>query len=1610
MFTPKYYDAIDQAQARTRAEPEDALPPFNLDELGADGWRHRAKVWLTGLLMPRILFLLRKLWPVARIGRFVIVTRATDVRDVLARPDVFHVPYGPEMRELAGGREFVLGLEGAAHCEQNKLIKTVLPDQDPFPLAALTEDSILRAAMGPTDTERVAQFSNQYATALIRNSGGRIDVMKDYITRVTTESCARYFGLQVDDPDAFAEWTMSVSAVLFADPLGDAATRQLALNGAARIRAVIDRSIDQMKKYRKDYHADIKDTVLGRLIIQQDADPRIDDATIRAILVGLVTGFIPTNTLAAGKILQELLRRPEVMTRAIKKAASARKFQETPDSGGRNPDKLALKSMLLEAARLNPALAPGQWRYTVADTKIGSVSVPKGSVVMAATMSALRDSDIDSPNQFQADRAPASADLLFGTGIHECLGKYLAISQITEAFMVLLSQPGIRRRKASLSWWGGIRWVGPFPRQLDMEFGPSITPSRQTMVTICAPLEAADRSAVERQIAELENPAGATAQAIFDATGIVHFASLSLIEAGDAKAPAPHLLLELNVDGQQEDAIQAIVAADATWNKLRPIFENTPMGKKAALAEVLRHYALDLQTHPWGAIGLNFNGTAEFSVAEIDRQDRLAEFAKKALASFLSDQGRFGNRAMQALSHVRKFIHAHPQYKAAVRLSKPEFEELLNLGAEFAEDLIVPSRRRLQVSDWKQRSKWDAFINFTRSSAFWRIAGPLVVLDLLITVAAFWAFDTGVYGLPASILLAVSGGLAATLLLVVLVVGAFLWWLDRHERRDIPDDRDPPLDHLRRIAAVENPDGFAQNHFMAVTELKSGWFRKFTLALSLWGIKHLVTNLFRPGFVLNMGTIHYARWFRLPGRDKLIFLSNYDGSWESYLEDFIMKAHQGQTAAWCNGVGFPRTRFLINGGAADGDRFKRWVRRQQVLSQFWYSRFPRLTTDQIRNNALIQFGLARASTELAAQDWLDCFGSIPRPDHAIETEEVQTLVFRGQKLFPLATFALIRFPDNEKARHQWLKGLVESLSQEEKPHQEEGQHQEEEQPEEKKRRPFAGGEITFGAYPYNADGRRRGTATSVAFSAAGLKKLGLAGTDKRDGLATFPGTFNVGMANRSRNLGDFGKSAPAEWRWADADCERQDGAKPPVADAVLIIHSDKKERIENSLSRHVEALGDKKFIIHRIDTEPADGILVYDGRRAAPVPSLDFEHFGFRDGISQPVIRGTERFSKRTHQRDVVEPGEFVLGYRNNQGYYPPTATVRAESDPESHLPTVPADVPSRFPSFEGSNSAVRDFGRNGSFLVLRQLKQDVVGFSNFIHDKAEEVRKEYKLLPNATAARVSAEWIAAKMMGRWPDGTPLILRPGSFRGEDPEKPEKPATSEKSENSKKSEKAGNTRRDEIDLNDFSYGKDDPQGLHCPFGAHIRRANPRDSMQPEDPAQQSIINRHRLLRRGRTYAYQPPNEEKMEKGLMFACLCADLDRQFEFVQQTWIGSPSFHGLRDEPDPISAWHEGPRYFTIPTASGPLRLQNMQSFVTVRAGGYFFMPSRSAIRHLADLAAAAIPAGDSHLDRPAVNEQLDPGHEARLRGGEKEGSGSDLVGVGDPAEGDVRGQPGE
>ncbi len=1506
----KWYGRIDEEQKAAKATPPDNPPPlaaFDLDILGRDSWGSRLRVRLLHAFFVGYFWLARKFWPFPPLPSFwsvVCVTRAADVKEVLNDTETFEVPYGPEMMELAEGANFVLGMDGPNHDRQRAFLQEV---------------------MQRGDQERLAVSSREVAQALIDGSGGVIDVMSDFVTRVATETCGRYFGLQIDEPDAFAEWALSLSTLLFADPSGIPETRALALNGSARLCAVIDRAIDQSKSDPERG----ADTLVDRLVALQTPsrppEARPEDKEIRAMLVGLVVGFIPTTTLAAGRMLEELLRRPKQFAAAKQSA--------------RGGDRDGLSAILWEAARLNPALQPGQWRYARKDGRIGtgfrSRRIRKGTTLMVATMSALRDGRVyRAPGRFRTDREP-KPDFIFGWGAHDCLGWRLAMMQITEVFLLLLAQKRLRPVPGRA---GGLAWVGPLPRRLDMQFEDAAVPREQSMITIWAPIKpGVTKQVLDDKIARLGNPAqpGSDIGAALCATGLVHFASMATVDIGTPDKPSLFLLLELNVDGPADAALKSV--AEKAAAPLAPIFKHVASTEKS-LFDTLRKHVLKFGTAPWGTIGLDFNGTPETPVADIEQQAALASFCRQALRRFLGRELGLGSRPLNAVHFIRKLIAQDPHLvrKAA---ADAELAALLKDGAAFRNFLIRPRSRRPDFPNWVDPGTWtpmQQLRDFFVSSAGRAIAWWLVRFGLFLTAADYlgislifarpaprsfvqgllaaigWEPDTALpmalIHLTGRIILALVSGFGIEALILGFAIGGFAWFLRRKEQADASDDETPPLASVRASEQSENPPGYLQNHFMAVTQLKPGRFRLLTLWIALYGIGLMVANRFRKGFVLNMGTIHYAQWVRPKGTDKLLFLSNYDGSWESYLEDFIMRAHQGMTAAWSNGVGFPQTSFLVNGGAADGDRFKRWVRRQQQVAPFWFSRFPTLTTAQIRDNCLIHYGLMRVRNDGGARAWLDCFGSMQRPDDTIEADEVQSLVFTGLSDLPYAACLVLELPKDAASRRDWLSGVMPDSSAPQL------------QP------------LCFGDLPKEAGGRDG--AAHLAFSASGLAKFGLPPADGTDGLATFAGAFNMGMAARSRVLGDTGRSAPAHWDWSDGD----------ATDGVLFLYARSPVACRQLVDAHVSWLELHGGTAKRLVTEPVEDHDADQYRR---------EHFGFRDGISQPILRGTQRHTRDALSRDVVAPGEFLFGYANNQGYFAPSPIVRAESDRSDSLPIPMAaqetaefdGATSKFPDFDTLSPLYqpRDFGRNGCFLVVRQLQQDVGAFEDFITEAAEQVNAAYPHAGQVIGNPATPEWIAAKIVGRWRDGTPLLDRAAPELPPAHDDPARVDPAHFDRPGRCPARHHAHHHGAVD-NDFAYGTDDPSGLRCPLGAHIRRANPRDSLNPGAPDEQSITNRHRLLRRGRSYTRAD------EKGLLFVALCADLERQFEFVQQNWLASSAFDGLTQEVDPLQAEGDSPPgNFTIPTPAGPIVLRSLASFVTVKAGGYFFLPSRSALNYL-------------------------------------------------------------
>jgi hypothetical protein len=211
--------------------------------------------------------------------------------------------------------------------------------------------------------------------------------------------------------------------------------------------------------------------------------------------------------------------------------------------------------------------------------------------------------------------------------------------------------------------------------------------------------------------------------------------------------------------------------------------------------------------------------------------------------------------------------------------------------------------------------------------------------------------------------------LFSPLLLALLPVWAVL--LRRHERRDVPDEPIPPgRERLRELADLE--DHVVQNPFTAVGVAKPGRFRFLTMLAVLRAVNYATRHIFNHGSLTRVRTIHFARWVAIDDRRRLIFASSYDGSLESYMDEFIDKVAWGLNAVFSNGVGYPRTRWLVLDGATDEPAFKTFLRNRQLPTQVWYSAYDDLSAVNIENNAAIRAGLtgAGAPTRSQAEAWL----------------------------------------------------------------------------------------------------------------------------------------------------------------------------------------------------------------------------------------------------------------------------------------------------------------------------------------------------------------------------------------------------------------------------------------------------------------------------------------------------------------------------------------------------------------------------------------------------------------------------------------------------------------
>jgi hypothetical protein len=234
--------------------------------------------------------------------------------------------------------------------------------------------------------------------------------------------------------------------------------------------------------------------------------------------------------------------------------------------------------------------------------------------------------------------------------------------------------------------------------------------------------------------------------------------------------------------------------------------------------------------------------------------------------------------------------------------------------------------------------------------------------------APLWAFKQWL-GYAVSGFVLVAGGACLVTTPLALLIPLFLFRLRQLERSDPVIVPRPADDRVQALAALEDHD--VTNQFSAFGSVKPGAFRAATVTALLFFLNFVNRALYSRGHLARIGTIHFARWVVLDNKRRIFFASNYDRSLETYADDFVNKVAYGINLVFSNGVGFPRTRFLILDGAKNERNYQHFLRRHQVPTQVWYNAYPGLTAFDINRNALIREGLARKPTSDAEiRKWL----------------------------------------------------------------------------------------------------------------------------------------------------------------------------------------------------------------------------------------------------------------------------------------------------------------------------------------------------------------------------------------------------------------------------------------------------------------------------------------------------------------------------------------------------------------------------------------------------------------------------------------------------------------
>jgi Dyp-type peroxidase family len=968
-----------------------------------------------------------------------------------------------------------------------------------------------------------------------------------------------------------------------------------------------------------------------------------------------------------------------------------------------------------------------------------------------------------------------------------------------------------------------------------MSAGPKTTATRQFAGLVLARVDPEKLEALRallaairaETVATMRGTPPASALVPFHALELVHYARFVLITRGPSRndefSREPLLAFSTNYDGPEGE---------------------THCARRRALA---RHLD-ELVTQAGPGLERVFSHCSGYRAGKL--RQFLARHQRPAATFYVGSSGRSRNqilwerelrRAVDRILDAGDFVHSRPEVvrSAVLEALKPSYATIPTF----------PPQPELE----------------------WRVT---LALYLLIGVAL------------ALMAVAVTAGIAhgfsserwlCYVLATLAVLGGLVWrfrWLERSDPQFQPEASAATRDAFEVASADENE--FLQNQLTHLVPIKPGLLRWLLIRLVFLALGFLAANRYNKGKLGGIPSIHFARWVLIPKRG-VLFFSNFDSSWPSYLGDFIDQASSGLTGVWSNTVGYPRTTWLLQAGSRDAARFLAWTRANQHPTDVWYAAYPGLSILNVNANTEIRRGLADPGC-LDAATWLFHLRGVDRVEAdelfgderralPLPVEDIQGIILWGYGHMPEARYLLFRVREASSELRGWLASL-----------------------------PLTSAGGSRSAEPPEP-------LVNVAFSYSGLRALGV-DPELCDRFST-PFVQGSDHPYRARVNGDVGDDAPEHWQW---------GSEQNPVHVVLLVFAKDRPSIE-------------RWATHFRNQATGAGLELVTELEGTTLAGRK-EHFGFRDGIAQPELKGSGRGGL---EGNLVAAGEFLLGHHD--GY-----------DNVSDSPESPAGFA---------------FGANGSYLVFRQLEQNVEAFWRYA----------------AALDATNPVKAASKLVGRWPSGAPLVRHPDA----DPDSPRF-----------------------ADDDTFTYlssdDDNDRYGARCPFGAHVRRTNPRDwqlGASPDESAR--LANLHRLLRRGRPYG-EPLDEAMLpselvrrslggagapavERGLQFLCFNANIDRQFEFVQQQWANNPKFAGQNVDPDPLIGVNRDParldlegNAFTRQTdaKAGILpRGGGLARFVRVRGSGYFFMPSIPAVRLLAG--GICRPSDAESLETVPPDEQL-------------------------------------